>query len=408
MITKEELVKILKNRYYQNLEEVADEILALDKKEEFPKYGLLDTYDRIEMKGYKLGKIYKLLNFNSKDQWTVINDFNIEELVHNTHFQIVSKEEFDKQELQEQISKLEHGKWYNLTLTCFKELQHWLIKFDNVEGKNYFGLKGKCLNGISEFTSRGNMGNVNTITSITPSTNEEVEKYFPDEFKVKLDYEILSFIRSEDSKYKGTTFNLSSNGLYNPSFKTSDLTLEHCLKGGFNIKSVKRLSDGEVFTVGDYFTYVPNGTKHKIISITNGSNVGLIIHGENNCSAIEKYGFTKIIKAEQPILVTEDGVDVSVGDSIFYVFNDETPIGNGGFNQKWKPIQIKASFNNTGNNYYKLFSTLAAAEEYIIENKPCLSIKEFNSILNEYDGSTCFMQGNGNIIEKLKQLVKSK
>jgi hypothetical protein len=38
MITKEELVKILRNRYYQNLEEVADEILALDKKEEFPKY----------------------------------------------------------------------------------------------------------------------------------------------------------------------------------------------------------------------------------------------------------------------------------------------------------------------------------------------------------------------------------
>jgi hypothetical protein len=212
---KEELVKILRNRYYQNLEEVADEILALDKEES----------------------------------------------------------------LQEQISKLKHGEWYFISLTCMNDSQNWLIKFDNFEAYNYYALKGKCLNGVTKFISRGNMGNANTITSITPSTNEEVEKYFPDEFK--------------------------------------------------------------------------------------------------------------------PLFTTEDGVDVflEIGQEFFTIGDN------------WTLSKTKITENNLGfdfvkyNSYMrKIFSTKEAAEEFIVENKPCLSYNEITNIMPWIVESKI----------KLKELVKSK
>lgn len=84
----------------------------------------------------------------------------------------------------------------------------------------------------------------------------EVERY-PKfwEKVIPKDYEILSFIRDESShNYKGVVFTKNENNTYDPSFKYSGLTLEHCLSGGFDIHSVKRLSDGEVFTVGQKVT----------------------------------------------------------------------------------------------------------------------------------------------------------
>jgi hypothetical protein len=66
-------------------------------------------------------------------------------------------------------------------------------------------------------------------------------------------FEILSFKRNNSSQnYKDTLFILDEKTkLFNPTFRHSNLTLEHCLKGGFYIHSVKRLSDDEVFTIGD-------------------------------------------------------------------------------------------------------------------------------------------------------------
>lgn len=84
---------------------------------------------------------------------------------------------------------------------------------------------------------------------------------------------------------------------------------------------------------------------------------------------------------KQPILTTEDGVEVALGDSVFYVFNDETPEGNGGFNRKWKPLPIKASSDNAGNNYYKLFSTEEAAFNYIETKKPILKTHDDKDVL---------------------------
>jgi hypothetical protein len=94
-------------------------------------------------------------------------------------------------------------------------------------------------------------------------------------------------------------------------------------------------------------------------------------------------------KVKQPLFTTEDGVDIFKGDKTYYVFNDLTPECNSGFKCKWK---VRGGFYqnyqvNQGNEYYKVFSTKEKAEEYILLNKPCLSINDILSCRGELSRS---------------------
>jgi hypothetical protein len=382
MITKEEVVKILSgNHFLKSWEIIAEEILALNEKEGFPKY---KKYIGINMGSHPKcwnGTVYPIENQVDLDN------------LDRKNWIVCSKEEYDKQQLKEQIANLKHGEWYNIKALNYD----FIIKFDKIHFHQLYCIKGVNITTKYNYPAPDRiLTGIDNIKSITPATNEEVVRYLPDEFKVKLDYEILAYKIPGNAHREVTKI---SNGTWNTWNNWSQEHVDEQVKKGiWKIKRLKRLSDGEVFSIGDYFTYTPNGTKHKITGITNGSNVGLIIHGENNCSAIEKYGFNKIIKVEQPILVTEDGVGLFAGDNYWYLVKD----------RRYNITSNVLSKDTIIIDGVKRFSTKEAAEEYIIMNKPCLSIKEFNSILNEYDGSTRFMQGKGNIIEKLKQLVKSK
>jgi hypothetical protein len=382
MITKEEVVKIIQQRLSCKwAETIADEILALNEKEGFPKY---KKYIGINMGSHPKcwnGTVYPIENQVDLDN------------LDRKNWIVCSKEEYDKQQLKEQIANLKHGEWYNIKALNYD----FIIKFDKIHFHQLYCIKGVNITTKYNYPAPDRiLTGIDNIKSITPATNEEVVRYLPDEFKVKLDYEILAYKIPGNAHREVTKI---SNGTWNTWNNWSQEHVDEQVKKGiWKIKRLKRLSDGEVFSIGDYFTYTPNGTKHKITGITNGSNVGLIIHGENNCSAIEKYGFNKIIKVEQPILVTEDGVGLFAGDNYWYLVKD----------RRYNITSNVLSKDTIIIDGVKRFSTKEAAEEYIIMNKPCLSIKEFNSILNEYDGSTRFMQGKGNIIEKLKQLVKSK
>ena len=67
---------------------------------------------------------------------------------------------------------------------------------------------------------------------------------------------------------------------------------------------------------------------------------------------------------------TEDGVDVFKGDK-FYICKLHD----------WKLIPCSASKNATFSiDKSKKFSTKEAAEEYILMNKPCLSINDISSM----------------------------
>lgn len=211
---------------------------------------------------------------------------------------------------------------------------------------------------------------------------------------IEKDYEILSFKRGVN------IYTVRENGrlLWDiPEYKgmNADITATHwteATKKGYIIHSVKRLSDGEVFTVGDKVRY--NFSKSclslKITKIAYES-VGktpltLYIYTENGSqSTINNY-----VKAKLPLFTTEDGVDI---------FEDTTVYG---VNSSWLIFShftdLKEKIKYWGNK--PIFSTEEAAEEYILMNKPCLTINDVNEV---------FLIDKSSIkMEKLKHLVKEK
>lgn len=196
------------------------------------------------------------------------------------------------------------------------------------------------------------------------------------ELVVEKDYEILelSLKRSE----KPQIINI---------FDRSDeyiISLLNC--NGNSIHSIKRLSDGEIFTIGDKIIYneiVPTKLKIKSFQIFNNE---LLVHKDCTMNTNKLYEIQHI---KQPLFTTEDGVDIFENDTIHGVSND------------WK---VFSHFTNLQNKIKSwgikpIFSTKEKAEEYILLNKPCLS---YNEVLKAVSIK------NKNTFETLKDLVKSK
>ena len=134
----------------------------------------------------------------------------------------------------------------------------------------------------------------NTIDNLE---NDWIENY-PEfwEEVVEKDYEILSYItiESEIIKYKDLNINDECN-------------CDKYLK----IYSVKRLSDGEIFTVGDKIDFVINSnlrkdTIHKIKSIELNPN-GIVFRAEN--SSWSNY-LNEISKIKKPLFTTEQRSEI--------------------------------------------------------------------------------------------------
>jgi hypothetical protein len=206
------------------------------------------------------------------------------------------------------------------------------------------------------------------------------------ELVVEKDYEILRFI-------------LPGNNIIH--VQNAKNNIEFMLKNSntYKIYQVKRLSDGEIFTVGDKIRY--NNTNNiRIIREIELHNNTLKIFACEECYSTPikgfNYGFNlleNVTKFKQPLFTTEDDVDIFEGDSFYNINNKDWLLRN--------IIKINLLDYQT---YYKNqinFSTKEKAEEYIIMNKPILSI---NDLLN-YQSATkqIFVP-----IKTLKDLVKQK
>lgn len=184
---------------------------------------------------------------------------------------------------------------------------------------------------------------------------------------IEKEYEILSFLDNQDKI------------LYHRCSETT------CFKLGYKIHSVKRLSDGEVFTIGDVCH--PNrypDSKHPI------KKIWFCDPGYLRLSS-DKYtiGIENLVKAKKSLFTTEDGVDIYKGDNYYYTRKDTHGIVYTG----------NASF--VPHSDLITFSTKEKAEEYIIMNKLCLSIKDIRDI-HSYGFK------NSSLENKLKDLVKQK
>lgn len=188
---------------------------------------------------------------------------------------------------------------------------------------------------------------------------------------VEKDYEILSFKIPGNAHWFA---NLQHNGMYGG--WSEDHALNQLSKGIWSINSVKRLSDSEVFTVGD-------NTKYGCIDEFYIKNNHLLA-----TTVLESSGkyLKDLQKTKQPLFTTEDGVDIFEGDEVTWLFRDELKIAG------------TRKANENMYTYLKYFSTKEKAEEYILLNKPCLSINDVLSV------------GQRVIVDegKLKQIVKSK
>lgn len=139
----------------------------------------------------------------------------------------------------------------------------------------------------------------------------------------------------------------------------------------WSIHSVRRLSDGEVFTVGDEINF---GTDtYKPIEKFTIENHPI----KYNCQALlvwnkNNYMFEiSLWKKSKPVLfTTEDGKPIYEGQGYAYI-----------------PKGTLNYVNITDGNFHPLpkdgllyFSTEAAAKEYVLMNKPCLSVNDVISI----------------------------
>ena len=137
------------------------------------------------------------------------------------------------------------------------------------------------------------------------------------------------------------------------------------------IFKIKRLSDGEIFTIGDIIdTKVDDKYKQEILEINLRIKHNLL---KDNLIFKTKAGYVVIniaVKNKQPIFQTEDGVDIYEGDYSYGVHNSKFDI-----------VKIKhISTVYVGDNFIE-FSTKEKAEEYILYNKPLLTLKDIEELL---------------------------
>lgn len=140
----------------------------------------------------------------------------------------------------------------------------------------------------------------------------------------------------------------------------------------YKIHSVKRLSDGEIFTIGDKIKDCnsQNTITEFEIKDENGyrwKSIGV----KYESGGID---LTFVEKTKQPLFTTEDGVDIFEGNDIWWVaVNLDTELGAFDKLFSYKKFNWKTG-NPSQSKNYKWFSTKEKAQEYIIMNKPCLSI----------------------------------
>jgi len=206
---------------------------------------------------------------------------------------------------------------------------------------------------------------------------------------VDTSYKILSFIQRTSGRIW-----LENRGIDEWSASddyTSPMHISHILTNNlYRIHSVKRLLDEEIFTIGDRIDI--NRHNDLIISrITICENDRVMITGTKGCASYFEY-LKDVKKAKVPILTTNDGVDVYKEDSFIYATDKS-------FN---KIVCFPADIIK--NSDLIAFSTESARDEYILWNKPVLSLKDLKENNLSVSTSNVYVVTKGDMLN----LVKSK
>ncbi len=176
------------------------------------------------------------------------------------------------------------------------------------------------------------------------------------------------------------------------------------------IHSVRRLSDGEVFSVGDRVNWKDHGSAdfeytcgvaviseiRKAAFPQGSKELVFELRDDNGEHAAHKFISNIKHAKKKPLFTTEDGVEIFEDGEcwIVEVFNDR--ISNRAIH--WTEI-VKSGMKE----HERYFSTEAIASEWILLNKPCLSLNDIKFWLEKY-----FDYPGGVSIEQIKELAKTK
>jgi len=203
--------------------------------------------------------------------------------------------------------------------------------------------------------------------------------FHPEEFPefwekvVEKDWEVqsLKFKFSDEQVLFATIqgngkYAIAANRFYGIDY-TGGSTLKACLDSGWGVVSVKRLSDGQIFTVGDKVDNVirKNIEITKLTLSDDGKYLqvwGNFILGMNGWNHLNT-----ITHSKKPLLITEDGVEIFEGDFYSFIYEDKVQTSIAMASAKYAKID----------GYY--FSTIDAACKYLEENKPQYSKKDLLS-----------------------------
>jgi hypothetical protein len=161
----------------------------------------------------------------------------------------------------------------------------------------------------------------------------------------------------------------------------------------YSIYSIKRLSDNEVFSIGDKVKCSMYSTTQiiKELKVVESRNT-IYVSVESMEWGLDVDG---IIKVKDPLFTTSDDIDIYERDKYYYI------VSNSIHPQNWKPLLHVTDWDNPAQPPlgFIQFSSKELAEGYVLMNKPCLSVKELIDLDQKHPA--LFMY-------KLKELAKSK
>lgn len=222
----------------------------------------------------------------------------------------------------------------------------------------------------------------------------------------KKEYEILSFT---DTRNKACLYKVV-NGICKWSSDRDDFTINELLNDPLmDIYSIKRLSDQETFTIGDKVQYTKTAFQFTIEKFYLDTLNNHLLCSDTNGN--EHINITKINKITKriPLFTTEDNVKVFEGDKVYMLNTKINPLSHSSLD--WNPEETvtltekhrEIKFHTLVTSI-KYFSTKEAAEQYILMNKPILTLKEVEEIVNDgFNNAYIMTRLKNRTINKLKE-----
>ena len=210
---------------------------------------------------------------------------------------------------------------------------------------------------------------------------------------VEKNYKIVSICGTKNHPSPETILNIKDG--YTNDFNGHLSHKNNCWK----IHSIKRKSDNVIFTIGDKI----NRGSYKDIDVIRGFNlkddlclVSISDEIDRGYRSSKGVNISAIEHVKDVLFTTEDNIDIIESTTCFAIsshfFVYATNIN--------KSVSKNWYLNKT------IFYSKEKAEEYIIMNKPCLSINDISTMMNNHRGNHSF--NNSVISNLLKALVKSK